>query len=374
MAADQGRGGTGTLSAKDDDTSVLSGRSMRAISKANDAQWESNRPAAPEEKDRAPRGEARGTQRSLNLCNASQSRPCLPMSSGSLKSNSMAIVASPLSLAQKSLYFLATRECLTSASRRSSMLSPHSMATSFSTVSWWPLIPREAILSASAERPVTTLPVYFYAFDLLNRDSESLLSWPIERRCQSLDDLLRARKDPLRLSQRLQAPSGHILEAVRKLGLEGVIAKRIGSHYEPGDRSGAWVKHRLNRAQEFVIGGYVPGAHGFDALLVGIYENKHLLFVAKVKNGFVAGLRDKIFSLLERRRVTHCPFKNLPEKKGSRRGESLTAENMKRCRWIKPELVCQVEFVEWTDAGHLRHSTFIAMRDDKEPAEVIRET
>ena len=147
---------------------------------------------------------------------------------------------------------------------------------------------------------------------------------------------------------------------MRKLGLEGVIAKRIGSHYEPGDRSGAWVKHRLNQAQEFVIGGYVPGARGFDALLVGIYENKHLLFVAKVKNGFVAGLRDKIFSLLEKRRVTHCPFKNLPEKKGSRRGESLTAENMKRCRWIKPELVCEVEFVEWTDAGHLRHSTFIA--------------
>jgi ATP-dependent DNA ligase len=64
------------------------------------------------------------------------------------------------------------------------------------------------------------------------------------------------------------------LRRLRKLGLEGVVAKRIDSAYEPGERSGAWIKHRTNREQEFVIGGYIPGAHGFDALLVGVYENK----------------------------------------------------------------------------------------------------
>ena len=80
---------------------------------------------------------------------------------------------------------------------------------------------------------------------------------------------------------------------MRKLGPEGVVGKRIGSIYEPGKRSGAWIKHRTNRNQEFVIGGYILGSHGFDALLVGVYENKRLIFVAKVKDGFVPRIRTK---------------------------------------------------------------------------------
>jgi ATP-dependent DNA ligase len=114
-----------------------------------------------------------------------------------------------------------------------------------------------------------------------------LLNLPIERRHELLGRLLAAAEDPLRSSPLLRPPSGQVLEAVRKLGLEGVVGKRIGSAYEPGERSGAWIKHRTNREQDFVIGGYIPGSHGFDALLVGVYENKRLIFVAKVKNGFV---------------------------------------------------------------------------------------
>ena len=129
-------------------------------------------------------------------------------------------------------------------------------------------------------------------------------------------------EDPLRLSPLLRAPSGQVLEAVRKLGLEGVVGKRIGSIYEPGERSGAWIKYRTDREQEFVIGGYIPGAHRFDALLVGVYENKRLIFVAKVKDGFVPRIRDEIFPALQKLRVVHCPFKNLPEKRASRCGAS----------------------------------------------------
>jgi ATP-dependent DNA ligase len=124
-------------------------------------------------------------------------------------------------------------------------------------------------------------------------------------------------------------------------------------------------KHRTNREQEFVIGGYIPGARAFDALLVGVYKNKQLMFVAKVNNGFVPRIRDEIFPVLKARQTAQCPFRNLPEKRASRWGESLTAEKMEQCRWVKPKLVCQVAFVEWTEAGHLRHYTFIAMRDDK---------
>ena len=127
-----------------------------------------------------------------------------------------------------------------------------------------------------------------------------------------------------------------VLEAVRKLGLEGIVGKRLGSIYEPGERSGAWMKLRANMEQEFVVGGYIPGSRGFDALLVGVYQNRQLNFVAKVKNGFVPRIRDELFPALKALQTTQCPFKNLPEKRASRWGESLTAEQMDQCRLLKP--------------------------------------
>jgi bifunctional non-homologous end joining protein LigD len=219
-----------------------------------------------------------------------------------------------------------------------------------------------------------SLLIYFYAFDLLNENGKLLVNLPLSSRREALESLLAAPKDPLRLSPLLQASSDEVLEAVRSLRLEGVVGKRIDSTYESGERSGAWIKLRTNMEQEFVIGGYIPGARGFDALLVGVYEKKQLLFVAKVKNGFVPRIRDEIFPALKKQRVVHCPFKNLPEKRASRWGEALTAEKMKECYWVTPKLVCQIAFVEWTDAGHLRHCTFVGMRDDKKPAGVVRET
>jgi ATP-dependent DNA ligase len=85
-------------------------------------------------------------------------------------------------------------------------------------------------------------------------------------------------------------------------------------------------------------------------------------------------MRDETFPKLKKITTPTCPFSNLPEKKGSRWGESLTVEKMKECRWVKPKLVCQVGFVEWPDAGHLRHCSFIALRDDKDASKVVRET
>ena len=220
-----------------------------------------------------------------------------------------------------------------------------------------------------------SLPIYLYAFDLLNRNGELLINLPFLRRRELLESLLLATpKNQLRLSPLLQAPTGQVLEAVRKLGLEGVVGKRTDSIYEAGERSGAWIKLRANMEQEFVVGGYIPGSRGFDALLVGIHENKEFNFVAKVKNGFVPRIRDELLPVLKALQTAQCPFKNLPEKRASRWGESLTAENMQQCRWVRPKLVCQVALVEWTDAGHLRHCTFVAMPDDKKPAGVVRET
>ena len=222
--------------------------------------------------------------------------------------------------------------------------------------------------SASVE-----VPTFFYAFDLLNRAGEDLLNVPIENRREALNHLLGAPDEPLRLSPLLQAPASEILGAVKKLGLEGVVGKRQGSIYEPGKRSGAWIKHRTDREQEFVIGGFVPGAQGFDSLIVGVFEGKQFNYVAKVKDGFVPRNRAEILPLLKKHLIAECPFANLPETKGSRWGQPLTAEKMKECRWMKPTLVCQVRFVEWTDGGKLRHCAFVGMRTDKKARTVVRE-
>ncbi len=230
--------------------------------------------------------------------------------------------------------------------------------------------PSFQLLQNNMSRP---LAVYFYAFDLLHREGRDWQGRPIGERRAELQKLLAEPEDPIRLSPLLDAPSSQVLEAVRKLGLEGVVGKRVGSVYEAGARSGAWIKQRADRAQEFVIGGYVPGTRGFDSLLVGVYQKKELHYVAKVKDGFVPRLREEVFAEFKGLQTEECPFVNLPQKKSARWGEAITAAKMKECRWLKPKLVCQVGFVEWTDAGNLRHSKWLGLRDDKAPTKVVRE-
>ncbi len=177
----------------------------------------------------------------------------------------------------------------------------------------------------------------------------------------------------MRLSKVFTGKANDLIAAARNLRLEGLIAKRKDSNYEPGRRSGAWTKHRINQGQEFVVGGYIPGPDGFQSLLAGYYENGKLLFIAKIKNGFVPRGKREIADRFKKLETDACPFAYLPEKKGARRGEALTAAAMKRCRWLKPELVIQVEFAEWTAANHLRHAAFVRLRDDKPPRDVARE-
>jgi bifunctional non-homologous end joining protein LigD len=177
----------------------------------------------------------------------------------------------------------------------------------------------------------------------------------------------------VRITDFIEASASDILQAVRQQGLEGLIGKRKDSRYEPGKRSGAWIKYRVNSGQELVIGGYIPGSHGLDSIVVGYYRGRDLVYVARVRNGFVPASRRQLFAKLRPLEIPDCPFVNLPEKSHSPWGESLTAEDMKTCVWLRPELVAQIEFLEWTESDHLRHSKFAGLREDKDPRKVIKE-
>ena len=180
---------------------------------------------------------------------------------------------------------------------------------------------------------------------------------PLSVRRETLSEIFKGIKAaPIALSETLNASANEIVRVAMEFGFEGIVAKRKDSVYESGKRTGAWVKYKVNRGQEFVIGGYTPG-NPIDALIVGYYEGERLLYAAKVRNGFVPQLRREVAAKLKGLETDSCPFANLPEKK--RTQWALTKEEMKNCVWLKPKLVAQIEFTEWTPDGHLRHSRFI---------------
>jgi bifunctional non-homologous end joining protein LigD len=216
--------------------------------------------------------------------------------------------------------------------------------------------------------------VQYFAFDLLVYQRRSLLALPLERRREVLKVVLEHVSAPIHYSETFTARPAELIKAVRHAGFEGIVAKRRDSPYEPGKRSGAWSKLKFYADQELVIGGYIPGPHKFDALLVGYYRNNRLIFSGKIRNGFsVPGTKERVFARFRGLGSAACPFDNLPEPANARRGMALTAEAMKLCCWLKPKLVAQVGIREWTEDGHMRHSTFLGLRKDKDPREVVRE-
>ena len=167
----------------------------------------------------------------------------------------------------------------------------------------------------------------------------------------------------------LPGPLTSILKAVRKHNLEGVIAKRADSVYEPGRRSLAWQKLPLKLKHDFVIGGYRPEDNTLELILVGYYDGNKLLFAGKVRAGLNPAIRRKLQTLLKPLSSARCPFANLPSTSGGRPpgpghwGEGVTAEDMKDYVWLKPEIVAEIKFTEWTVGGLLRHAEFVAVRD-----------
>jgi DNA ligase D-like protein (predicted ligase) len=211
----------------------------------------------------------------------------------------------------------------------------------------------------------------YYAFDLLHLNGRDLLHVPLEERREALGGVVD--RSGLLLSEPLPGMPKQIEAAVRRLRLEGVVAKRRRSRYEPGRRSDAWLKVRFATHQEFVIGGYRPAAATFDSLLVGYFDGRQLMCAGKVRNGFTPHLRAAVYDRLKPLASAACPFVNLPTTRSGHWGEGITAEEMLALRWVKPRLVAEIAFVEWTRDGSLRHATFLALRDDKKARDVHRE-
>jgi DNA ligase D-like protein (predicted ligase) len=214
--------------------------------------------------------------------------------------------------------------------------------------------------------------IRYFVFDLLCYNNRDMTSRPLVKRRELLRTL-KFQSPRIQLLDYLETSAANMIAAAKEQGLEGVIAKRRDSLYQPGRRTGAWLKHRISHGQEFVIGGYFPGPHGFDSIIVGYYQGKDLMYVARTRNGFVPASRRQVFSKLKPLVTRVCPFVNLPDTKKSRFGEELNAEKMKKAVWLRPEAVAQIEFLEWTEGDRLRHSKFVGLRDDKEPGSVVRE-
>jgi bifunctional non-homologous end joining protein LigD len=220
-------------------------------------------------------------------------------------------------------------------------------------------------------------PVYFYAFDLLQLDGKSLISLPLEARKSVLKELCAGLGDPIRYSGNIGGEAKTLLDEVKRRGLEGIIGKQRNSIYEPGRRSGAWFKLKCVNEQEFVIGGYTPpqgSRKHFGAILVGYHnKDKKLVFAGKVGTGFTA----KSLSMLHRKFRTQersdCPFADLPSKQNGQWVLGITPSMMRKIHWLNPVFVCKIKFAEWTRDKKLRAPVFLGLREDKRPSEVVRE-
>jgi len=215
--------------------------------------------------------------------------------------------------------------------------------------------------------------ICYFVFDLLVYQNWDMTELPLIERRELLKSVLKFKSPRIRIAEYFDTSAKAMLESTAEQGLEGVVAKRKDSKYQAGKRSGAWSKYRLNSGQELVIGGYLRGPQGVDSLIVGYYRGSDLVYVARVRAGFVLATRRQVFARLQPLHSASCPFVNLPEAEKGRWGTGLTVEDMTKCVWIRPEIVARIEFLEWTDGDHLRHAKFAGLRDDKNALTVIKE-
>ena len=219
----------------------------------------------------------------------------------------------------------------------------------------------------------TKIPVVYYVFDLLFEGAKDLRSLPLLERKEHLDVVLLKAVDPIRPSLFFTENPGEILDKMNAAGAEGAIAKLNDSVYETGRRSGAWVKIKFHKGQEFVIAGYTlpkKSRQYFGALILGYYRGKKLIFAGRVGTGFNDKSLREIYRQLKPLEIEKPMVEEVQEPSGRWRPKGWKASDS---RWVKPKLVAQVQFTEWTEDGILRHPSFQGLRQDKKATDVVRE-
>ena len=213
----------------------------------------------------------------------------------------------------------------------------------------------------ATERARST-PVVFVAFDLLHLDGRD--TWPLPYRDRrSLLESVVAPGPSVQVPPSFQDGGAELLEAARRQGLEGIVAKRSDSAYEPGGRSARWRKVKVRQEQEFVVAGWMGGsgarAGAIGSLVLGCHRDGTLHWVGNVGTGFTGDDLARLRVLLDGLAVTSCPFGTRPPPP-----TGTTAH------WVEPRLVVQVAFGEWTTDRRLRHPAYLGRREDKDPGEV----
>lgn len=204
----------------------------------------------------------------------------------------------------------------------------------------------------------------FYAFDLLHLDGYDLTALPLIERKALLEALIGKRSGIIRYSGHFEESGEAVLRHACRLSLEGVVSKLRDGPYRSG-RSKSWLKAKCSDRQECVIAGYVPSTtsrRAIGSLILGVYDGKELVHVGRVGTGFTVAVAEELFQRLNRMRVQASPF-----------AKRLTADEARQARYVRPELVAEVEFRTWTADGHLRHASFRGLREDKDPRMVVRE-
>jgi bifunctional non-homologous end joining protein LigD len=219
---------------------------------------------------------------------------------------------------------------------------------------------------AEARSLVAQVPVSYLVFDLLSLNEHTLIELAYGERRGLLDEL-RLQGRYWQTPPAFMHEAGADVQAVsRQQGLEGVVAKRLASRYEPGRRSASWIKVKNVRRQETVVGGWKPGERGragqIGSLLIGVYGPEGLVYAGHVGTGFTQLTLRMLARRLSPLRRDTSPF-----------ALEVPPEHARFARWVEPRLVVEVAFTEWTKAGRLRAPAYKGLRDDKDPADVVRE-